>query len=204
MRFQITESEKRALCRQVPEFREFVRQITLPELECDGDLFGGLVRSIVSQQLAIRAAEAILGRLEALTGELSAERILATDPGALRACGLSSRKVEYLRGIAEAAISGTIDFASLATLDDAAVIQKLIQLKGVGVWTAEMLLIFSLGRPDVLSFGDLGIRRGIMLLTGRDSLSKEEFEVFRRRCSPYGTLASLYLWRIRPGGIAGN
>ena len=198
MKFKITETEKRALCRQVPEFREFVRQITLPELECDGDLFGGLVRSIVSQQLAIRAAEAILGRLEALTGELSAERILAADPGALRACGLSSRKVEYLRGIAEAAISGTIDFASLAALDDA-----LIQLKGVGVWTAEMLLIFSLGRPDVLSFGDLGIRRGIMLLTRRDSLSKEEFEAFRRRCSPYGTLASLYLWRIRPGGIAG-
>ena len=198
MKFKITETEKRALCRQVPEFREFVRQITLPELECDGDLFGGLVRSIVSQQLAIRAAEAILGRLEALAGELSAERILAADPGALRACGLSSRKVEYLRGIAEAAVSG------LATLDDAAVIQKLIQLKGVGVWTAEMLLIFSLGRPDVLSFGDLGIRRGIMLLTGRDSLSKEEFEVFRRRCSPYGTLASLYLWRIRPGGIAGS
>ena len=97
-----------------------------------------------------------------------------------------------------------IDFASLAVLDDAAIIQELIQLKGVGVWTAEMLLIFSLGRPDVLSFGDLGIRRGIMLLTGRDSLSKEEFETFRRRCSPYGTLASLYLWRIRPGGIAGN
>ena len=185
MKFKITETEKRALCRQVPEFREFVRQITLPELECDGDLFGGQVRSIVSQQLAIRAAEAILGRLEALTGELS------------------SRKVEYLRGIAEAAVSGSIDFASLATLDDAAVIQKLIQLKGVGVWTAEMLLIFSLGRPDVLSFGDLGIRRGIMLLTRRDSLSKEEFEAFRRRCSPYGTLASLYLWRIRPGGIAG-
>ena len=139
MKFKITETEKRALCRQVPEFQEFVRQITLPELECDGDLFGGLVRSIVSQQLAIRAAEAILGRLEALTGELSAERILAADPGALRACGLSSRKVEYLRGIAEAAISGTIDFASLAALDDAAVIQELVKLKGVGVWTAEML-----------------------------------------------------------------
>ncbi|UKI34616.1 MAG: hypothetical protein L6W00_15310 [Lentisphaeria bacterium] len=130
MKFKITETEKRALCRQVPEFREFVRQITLPELECDGDLFGGLVRSIVSQQLAIRAAEAILGRLEALTGELSAERILAADPGALRACGLSSRKVEYLRGIADAAVSGSVDFASLAALDDAAVIQELIQLKG--------------------------------------------------------------------------
>ncbi len=204
MKFKITETEKRALCRQMPEFREFVRRITLPELECDGDLFGGLVRSIVSQQLAIRAAEAILGRLEMLVGELSAERILAADPAALRACGLSSRKEEYLRGVAVAAISGAVDFASLAALDDAAVIRELTQLKGVGVWTAEMLLIFSLGRPDVLSFGDLGIRRGIMLLSRRDSLSKEEFETFRRRCSPYGTLASLYLWRIRPGGIAGS
>ena len=201
MKFKITETEKRALCRQVPEFREFVRQITLPELECDGDLFGGLVRSIVSQQLAIRAAEAILGRLEALTGELSAERILAADHGALRACGLSSRKVEYLRGIADAAVSGSVDFASLAALDDAAVIQKLIQLKGVGVWTAEMLLIFGLRRPDVVSWGDLAILRGMRMLYRKRSIDQRTFQRLRKRYSPYGTTASLYLWAIACGAL---
>ncbi len=201
MKFEISEQDKAAFCRQAPEFVEIVRRVDLTGFECVGDLFYALTQSIVSQQLAVRAAVAIFGRVEALLGEITAENLLAADREALRACGLSGRKIEYLRGIAEAKTAGTVDFAALPEKSDAAVIAELVKLKGVGIWTAEMLLIFALGRRDVLSFKDLGIRRGLMLLLRLDALSETEFEVYRRRYSPYGTLASLYCWRITDGGL---
>ncbi|MDD4816539.1 MAG: hypothetical protein PHI85_01030 [Victivallaceae bacterium] len=148
-------------------------------------------QSIVSQQLAIKSADAIFRRIEALLGEVTAERLLAVGFDELRVCGLSGRKIEYLRGIAEAKISDAIDFETLVEKPDAEVIAELVKLKGVGVWTAEMLLIFALGRPDVLSFKDLGIRRGIMILNHLDDLTEAVFETYRQRYSPYGTLTSL-------------
>ncbi|MBQ9338522.1 MAG: DNA-3-methyladenine glycosylase 2 family protein [Lentisphaeria bacterium] len=200
---KFTQKEKQALCRQAPEFRPIVRQVELRPRECGGDLFLALVESVVSQQLAVKAADAIFRRVETLLGNrIEPEALLAADPEKLRACGLSGRKVEYLRGIAEARISGTVDFDSLAEKPDAEVITELVKLKGVGVWTAEMLLLFALGRRDILSSRDLGIRRGIMMLNGLDDLSDEQFEFYRRRYSPYGSLASLYLWRIKDGGLA--
>ena len=201
MTFRITRKMISSLCRQAPEFREIARQAGLESFECSGDLFYALVQSIVSQQLAVKAADAIFRRVETLLGEITAENLLAADIGSLRACGLSGRKIEYLRGIAEAQISGTVDFESLAEKSDAEIIGELVKLKGVGVWTVEMLLIFALGRPDILSYKDLGIRKGIMMLNGLESLSETEFETYRRRYSPYGTLASLLLWRIKDGGL---
>ena len=201
MIFTITRKDLNALCRKAPEFREIARQAGLESFECSGDLFYALVQSIVSQQLAVKAADAIFRRVETLLGEITAENLLAADVGSLRACGLSGRKIEYLRGIAEAQISGMIDFTSLPQKSDTEIIEELVKLKGVGVWTVEMLLIFALGRPDILSYKDLGIRKGIMMLNGLESLSETEFETYRRRYSPYGTLASLLLWRIKDGGL---
>ena len=201
MTFRITRKMISALCRQAPEFREIARQAGLESFECSGDLFYALVMSIVSQQLAVKAADAIFRRVETLLGEITAETLLAADTDSLRACGLSGRKIEYLRGIAEAQISGMVDFDSLPEKSDAEIIEELVKLKGVGVWTVEMLLIFALGRPDILSYKDLGIRKGIMMLNGLESLSETEFETYRRRYSPYGTLASLLLWRIKDGGL---
>lgn len=200
--FHITPEDKAALCSQAPEFSDIVRRA--PEVagfECNGDIFQALVESIVSQQLAVKAAAAIFGRVERLLGELSAGNLLAVDNSQLRQCGLSQRKIDYLRGIAEADLSGQIDFLSLNTKPDQAVIAELTRLKGVGVWTAEMLLLFALGRPDVLSYSDLGIRRGIMTLYNLTGLTKTDFEFYRRRYSPYGSLASLYLWKIKDGGL---
>lgn len=202
--WRATEADAAALCRQVPEFAPIVNGTEPPAFECCEDLFLALVQSIVSQQLAVKAADAIFARLKSALGELTAENLLAAEFSALRACGLSGRKIEYLRGVAAAQRSGSADFAALAQRPDAEVVAELVKLKGVGVWTAEMLLIFALGRPDVLSLRDLGIRKGILMLTGRETLSEEEFQRFRARCSPYGTLASLYLWRIKDGGLAGR
>lgn len=199
MRFIVTEEERQGLVRQVPEFARAVRAVGDEPFGCGGDLFCELCRSIVSQQLAVRAAEAIFTRFEKLLGKITPKNLRGAAPEALRGCGLSARKVEYLRGAAQAAISGAIDFDRLADEPDETVISALSSLKGVGRWTAEMLLIFSLGRHDVLSTGDLGVRRGLEILFDRDDFTIEELADLRRRVSPYGTLASLALWRIKDG-----
>lgn len=199
MRFAIADADKRELVKRMPEFRAAVETIELRPFEYGGNLFRELAHSIVSQQLAVRAAEAVFARVEALADGMKAERLLAAAPEDLRACGLSARKAEYLRGAAEAELAGKLDDARLAQLPDAEVINALVDLKGVGVWTAEMLLIFHFGRRDVLSVSDLGVRRGLEILLGRDGFTPEELAELRRRVSPCGTLASLYLWRIKDG-----
>ncbi len=201
MRFEITQQDKAALCRQAPEFTELIKQANVQSFDCSSDPFFALVQSIVWQQLSFKAASAVFDRVEKLLDPITAKNLLEASFDDLRTCGLSARKIEYLQGIAKAKMNNTIDFDALPQKSDQEVIDELVQLKGVGVWTAEMLLIFALGRKDVLSFKDLGIRRGIMLLHQLDSLDEEEFEVYRKRYSPYGTLASLLLWQIKDGGL---
>ena len=199
MRFEIADRDKRELVKRIPEFRAAVERIELTPFEYGGDLFHELAHSIVSQQLAVRAAEAVFSRVKALPGGLTPETLLAAETETLRGCGLSARKVEYLRGIARSSLAGELDEKRLARLPDAELIEALTKLKGVGVWTAEMLLIFHFGRRDVLSTGDLGVRRGLEILLGKNGFTPDELAELRRRCSPYGTLASLYLWRIKDG-----
>ncbi len=114
----------------------------------------------------------------------------------IQECGISYRKVSYIKGVAQAVVEGQLNLSELYTLPDQEVIKCLSSLKGVGVWTAEMMLIFSLQRLDVVSWGDFGIRRGMMTLYGLEELSREQFEEYRKRYSPYGSVASLYLWEI--------
>ncbi len=160
------------------------------------DLFVGLVDGIISQQISGKAARTISGRVRAAAGRLTPEQLLALDPECLRACGLSQRKAGYLVGVAKAVQSGSLDMHALHQASDEEVIRRLSALSGIGVWTAEMLLIFSLCRPDVLSWGDLGIRQGMARLYGDRTLTRERFEQRRKRYSPYGSLASLYLWEV--------
>jgi DNA-3-methyladenine glycosylase II len=160
------------------------------------DPFTALVSSVVGQQISNKAAKTVLDRLYKLLGNIAPESIVRVDASEIQGCGMSLRKSEYIMGIANAAIVGEVDFSSLHTLSDDEVIDKLSALHGVGVWTAEMLLIFSLCRPDVVSYRDLAIRRGMMNLYGIKHLSKEKFETYRKRYSPYGSVASLYLWEI--------
>jgi 3-methyladenine DNA glycosylase/8-oxoguanine DNA glycosylase len=160
------------------------------------DPFEALVAGIVAQQISNKAAKAIRGRLQTLLGGITPERIARTDTSAMRTCGLSARKAEYIRGTADAAMRGEIDFARFNKMADREIIDQLSSLRGIGVWTAEMLLLFSLSRPDVVSWGDQAIRRGMMNLYGLKKLTKEQFCRYRRRYSPYGSVASLYLWAL--------
>lgn len=171
-------------------------RIGMIQREITPDPFIALVSSIVSQQISSKAAATVWSRLDKLLGHITPESIAQADLSEIQSCGMSQRKAGYIKGIADAALSGEVDFTTLQTLADDEMVKKLSSLHGVGIWTAEMLLIFSLSRPDVVSYRDLAIRRGMMNLYGLKELSQEKFAQYRKRYSPYGTVASLYLWAL--------
>jgi len=173
-----------------------IDRIGLIEREVTPGLFTALVKSVVAQQISTKAAETVWGRLCTQLTDITPENIAAADVNEIQKCGLSMRKAGYIKGLGNAAICGDLDLLKLSVLPDDAVIKKLLSLHGLGVWTAEMILIFSLCRPDVVSWGDLAIRRGMMNLYGLKNLSKEQFDRYRKRYSPYGSVASLYLWAL--------
>jgi DNA-3-methyladenine glycosylase II len=163
------------------------------------DHYGALVRSIVGQQVSVAAARAIYGRLTDRFGGRapSPEQILAEDPEELRlAAGLSRPKASYLRSLAEHVVSGELELARLEELEDERVIEELVAVKGLGIWTAQMFLMFQLERPDVLPTGDLGIRRAIERAWGLEALpAPAEMEALAEPWRPHRTLACRYLWR---------
>jgi DNA-3-methyladenine glycosylase II len=163
------------------------------------DHYGALVRSITGQQLSVLAARAIYGRLTDRFGGRAPtpQEILADEPEELRAAaGLSRAKVSYLRSLAEHVISGELELARLDDLADEEVIAELVAVKGLGLWTAQMFLMFHLDRPDVLPTGDLGIRRAIERAYGLDGLpDPATMERIAEPWRPHRTLASRYLWR---------
>ncbi len=160
------------------------------------DPFKAIISSVVGQQISNKAAVTVNERLLNLLGEVTSENINKAEVEDIQKCGLSHRKVAYIKGIAEAALTKSVDFDNLDKLSDKEITKELTSLYGVGEWTAEMLLIFSLGRMDVLSFKDLAIIRGMMRLYNLEKVSKAEFENYRKLYSPYGSVASLYLWEI--------
>jgi len=167
--------------------------------------YEALVRSVAYQQLHARAAEAMLGRLLALCeGRFPAPgALLALGPEALRGCGFSAAKTLALRGLAEATLDGTVPGLDEALgLDDRALMARLLPLRGVGRWTVEMLLIYTLARPDVLPVDDFGVREGYRRLKGLERQPKpRELAELGRAWSPYRTAAAWYLWRVPAAGI---
>lgn len=173
-----------------------IEEIGMIERNVTPDPFTALTSSIVSQQISSKAAKTVWARLNDKIGSITPEAIVSASDEDIQSCGMSLRKVGYMKGVAVAALSGEVDFAQLHTWSDETVIKTLSSLSGIGVWTAEMLLIFSLQRPDVVSYGDLAIRRGMMKLYALDELPRATFETYRKRYSPYGSVASLYLWEL--------
>jgi DNA-3-methyladenine glycosylase II len=157
-----------------------------------------LVRSIIAQQISVQAAATIMARLQAQLGELSPATLLARSPEELRALGLSGQKVRYLHDLAERAATGALDIDGLAQLDDEAVIAALVQVRGIGRWTAEMYLIFALGRLDVLPVDDLGLRQSAQQFYALPAPpSAATLRAIAEPWRPYRSVASWYLWRAR-------
>ena len=159
--------------------------------------FENLVRSIVYQQLSGRVASVIYGRLsDALGGTVTPAGILKLRPERMRKCGLSGQKTLYIRELAKHTKKGSVVFERLPEMDDASVIEHLTQVKGIGVWTAHMFLMFALRRPDVLPTGDLGIRIAMQKAWNLSELPKPaEMEKIAAQWRPYASVASWYLWR---------
>ena len=160
------------------------------------DLFTALIASVASQQVSAKAAETVWGRMEERFGAITPEAIATAAAEEIQQCGISMKKAGYIKGIGDSVADGSLDLAGLHSLPDDEVIARLTALNGVGVWTAEMLLIFSMERPDIVSWGDFAIRRGMMRLYGKETIDRAAFERYRRRYSPCGSVASLYLWEI--------
>jgi DNA-3-methyladenine glycosylase II len=161
--------------------------------------FHALASSIISQQISARAARAIKGRLLGLLGkgQFTPDGLLNLSPKQIRSAGLSGPKTEYIRGVAMAVESGRLDFPSLSNCEDEEVIESLVTLSGVGRWTAEMFLIFGLGRPDVLSVHDAGLRKGFQITYKLASPpTAAEMVATGERWRPYRSVASWYLWRV--------
>ena len=165
------------------------------------DLFSALVKSMVGQQISSKAQATIWQRMKDNFGEITPHTILACTDAELQSCGITFKKAAYIRGIADRVADGRLDIAGLHLKSDAEVCAELVRLDGIGAWTAEMLMLFSMQRPDILSFGDLAIVRGMRMLYRRKKITRELFEKYRRRYTPHGSVASLYLWAIAGGAI---
>ena len=181
-----------------PVMRNVIRQVGPFTLKPGGDRFAMLVRSIISQQISTKAARSIRQRLQDLCPDqkLTAENLSRFDPDELRTAGVSPQKARYIGELCVAVVEERLRLRQLGRFSDEAVIEQLIQVKGIGRWTAQMFLIFALGRLDVFPHDDLGIRTAIRNLYGLDDLpDKQASHEIAEPWRPYASVASWYCWR---------
>jgi DNA-3-methyladenine glycosylase II len=189
---------RRHLARRDQILRDVMRAVGPCTLQVNSDHFSVLARSIISQQISTKAARAIADRLIASLGRggLKPKGVLALSPETMRAAGLSANKQRSLRDLAERCASGDIPLKKLAAMDDEAVIETLIPVHGIGRWTAEMFLIFSLGRLDVFPVADYGLKAGVKRHYGLEELpTKAELEKVGASWQPFRSVGTWYMWR---------
>ena len=183
-----------------PIMRTTIERVGPCTLQPDPDVFNSLVEAIISQQLSIKAADAITARVRAALpdGKVTPEALLPFDPDRLRALGLSSQKARYIRSLVELVSSGQLQLDALAKLDDEEIIRQLTAVKGIGRWTAEMCLIFTFMRADILPVDDLGFLEGVRIAYQLPTRpSKLEILVRGELWRPYRTFATWYMWGAR-------
>jgi len=171
--------------------------------ETDPDLFSSVIHHIIGQQISTAAQGTIWRRMRQVLTEVNADAICSCSAEQLQQLGMTFKKARYIKDFAGKVQSGELDLAALYAKSDEQVTAELTALPGIGVWTAEMIMIFCMQRPDILSFGDLAIHRGLRMLYHHRKVDRKLFEKYRKRYSPYGTVASLYLWAIAGGAVEG-
>jgi len=186
--------------RELAASDEVMRKLTLrfhgTLLHSHGDAFSTLARSILGQQISVKAADSIWKKLIQTVGAVTPDAMLGAEQAVLRGCGLSLRKTSYLQDLSMRFADGTLDASVFHELDDEALIEKLVRIKGVGRWTAEMFLIFHMLRPDVLPMDDLGLQRALsMLYNSNEPVSRLKMRSIARPWQPWRSVATWYLWR---------
>lgn len=180
---------------------EYMEQVGVLERELSATPFAALVSVIIEQQISTIAAERVEHNLMKLVGKdnlskINIEDILKLDMEKLSHTGLGKKKAAWLMQITENVKSKKIDFDGYSKMEDKEVIENLIQNEGIGAWSAKMFCIFGLGRKNIISYSDFGIRKGMMKLYGKESLTKQDFKEYAKSYEPYATIASIYLWNL--------
>ncbi len=169
----------------------------------DTDLFSSVVHHIIGQQISTKAQATIWQRISENLSVLNADSIIAAGVEKLQSFGMTFRKAEYITDFAVKIKNGTFDLEGIWHKSDEEAIAALRSLKGIGVWTAEMILLFCTQRQNIFSFDDLAIQRGLRMVYHHRNIDRKLFEKYRRRFSPYCSVASLYLWAVAGGAIEG-
>ena len=201
MYFKYGEKEISYLKNKDKKLAEVIEKVGLIERETDPEIFSALVHHIVGQQISTKAQATIWERMKNSLGAVTPETILNASVDEIRSFGISLRKVEYMKDFAEKVHTGEFDIEAAEKMEDDELIKYLTTLKGVGVWTAEMILLFCLQRPNVFSFYDLAIQRGLRMVYHHRKIDRKLFEKYKRRFTPYCSVASLYLWAVSNGAI---
>lgn len=191
------EKEMKYLSRRDKKLGKYIGKLGFVERSAADDLFSGLCFNIINQQISMKAADALFLRLRREVGEILPENLRSAER--LSGCGLSRTKSECLSLCAEKFQSGELSAEILSSMSDEEVTKTLTEIRGIGSWTAEMTLFFCLGRADVLSLADYGIRKGLSVLHGIELNGVKnlaEMKKFKELYSPFGTAASIYLWEI--------
>lgn len=203
MHFEYGETEITYLKSKDAKLAEVIDNLGFVEREIDTDLFSAVVHHIIGQQISTKAQTTIWQRMQDALAEVNAETILSAGVSDLQALGISFRKAEYITDFARKVHTGEFDIEAVSQMSDTDAISALSSLKGIGVWTAEMILLFCMQRPDIFSYDDLAIQRGLRMVYHHRRIDRKLFEKYRRRFSPYCSVASLYLWAVSGGAIPG-
>lgn len=169
----------------------------------DTDLFSAVLHHIIAQQISTKAQQTIWQRINNAYQEINPEIIYNLDVKQIQSFGITGRKAEYIKDFSKKIVYGEFDLAAIEKLSDIEAIEALISLKGIGVWTAEMILLFCLQRPNILSYGDLALLRGMRMVYHHRKIDQTLFEKYRKRLSPYCSVASLYFWEVAGGAVEG-
>jgi len=203
MYFKYGKTEIEYLKSKCPKMAEAIDKIGMVEREVDKDLFSAVVHNIVGQQISTKAMQTVWKRFEDGLGVVNADSVIKAGAEKLQSFGISFKKAEYILDFANKIRCNEFDLESIWQKDDAEVVKELSSLRGVGVWTAEMLMLFCMERKNVFSYDDLAIQRGLRMLYHHRKITKPLFEKYRRKFSPYCSVASLYLWEVSGGAIEG-
>ncbi len=201
MYFEYGETEIEYLKAKDARLAEVIEKIGHINRVVDSDLFSSVVHHIIGQQISTKAQQTIWQRMNDAFGDVTAETIGNASIDELQSLGMTFRKAEYIKDFSLKIKSGEFDLAAIEHMTDEEAIASLAALKGIGVWTAEMILLFCLQRPNVLSYDDLAIQRGMRMVYHHRKIDRKLFEKYRRRLSPYCSVASLYFWAVAGGAI---
>ena len=201
MFFAYGETELTCLRAKDKRLCEVIDKIGHVDRVVDTDLFSAVVHHIIGQQISTKAQATIWQRMQDALGTVNAETILAAGVPKLQALGMTFRKAEYITDFAQKVLDGSFDIEAVWSMPDDEAIKALSSLNGIGVWTAEMILLFCMQRPNVLSYGDLAIHRGMRMVYHHRKIDRKLFEKYRRRLTPYCSVASLYFWAVAGGAL---